>query len=272
MPNKNHALVALFALTAIGIGSLCISVFANEQQQQRTIMNDPRRGMITTLEARGPHPSIGDQAQTFDRFVGTWDCDYASFKEDGTTEHAKGEVIFGWVLDGRAVQDIWTWIDKDTSGERKLGTTVRFFDPKIGKWRTPRLLGQSCKDRGAIDSSFLSVDLEETRWSCYLHCRTEPFGHGFGAGVDINLAQGRVPGIDEPVRCPGGDDDDIARLHFALLIAGHASSLSLLHDNDFIVVVPVQFGPASWRRVHQKKGNVYPMFLPDKFMRHVDKR
>jgi hypothetical protein len=58
MPNKNHALVALFALTAIGIGSLCISVFANEQQQQRTIMNDPRRDMITTLEARGPHPSI----------------------------------------------------------------------------------------------------------------------------------------------------------------------------------------------------------------------
>jgi hypothetical protein len=90
MPNKNHALVALFALTAIGIGSLCISVFANEQQQQRTIMNDPQRDMITTLEARGPHPSIGDQAQTFDRFVGTWDCDYASFKEDGTTEHAKG--------------------------------------------------------------------------------------------------------------------------------------------------------------------------------------
>jgi hypothetical protein len=98
-------------------------------------MNDPRRDMITTLEARDPHPSMGDQAQTFDRFVGTWDCDYASFKEDGTTEHAKGEVIFGWVLDGRAVQDIWTWIDKDSSGERKLGTTVRFFDPKIGKWR-----------------------------------------------------------------------------------------------------------------------------------------
>jgi hypothetical protein len=135
MPNKNHALVALFALTAIGIGSLCISVFANEQQQQRTIMNDPRRDMITTLEARSPHPSIGDHAQTFDRFVGTWDCDYASFKEDGTTEHAKGEVIFGWVLDGHAVQDIWTWIEENSSGERKLGTTVRFFDPKIGKWR-----------------------------------------------------------------------------------------------------------------------------------------
>jgi hypothetical protein len=132
---KNHTHIGVIALTVNVFGSLSILLFANEQPRERTIMNDPRRDMITTLEARGPHPSIGDQAQTFDRFIGTWDCDYASFKEDGTTKHAKGEVIFGWVLDGHAVQDIWTWIEEDSSGERKLGTTVRFFDPKIGKWR-----------------------------------------------------------------------------------------------------------------------------------------
>jgi hypothetical protein len=44
-------------------------------------------------------------------------------------------VIFSWVLDGLAVQDIWTWIETHSTCERKLGTTVRFFDPKIGKWR-----------------------------------------------------------------------------------------------------------------------------------------
>jgi hypothetical protein len=132
---KNHTVIGLFALTVNVFGNLSSVLFANEEPRERTIMNDPRRDMITTLESRGPHPSIGDQAQTFDRFVGTWDCDYASFKEDGTTEHAKGEVIFGWVLDGRAVQDIWTWIENGSSGERKLGTTVRFFDAKIGKWR-----------------------------------------------------------------------------------------------------------------------------------------
>jgi hypothetical protein len=132
---KNHILTGLFAPAVNVFGNLSTLLFANEEPKQRTIMNDPRRDMITTLEARGPHPSIGDQAQIFDRFVGTWDCNYASFKEDGTTEHAKGEVIFGWVLDGRAVQDIWTCIEKDSTGERKLGTTVHFFDPKIGKWR-----------------------------------------------------------------------------------------------------------------------------------------
>ena len=135
MQKKKHTLIGFFSLTAIGFGSLSILLFATEEPRERTIMNDPRRDMITTLEARGPHASLGDQAKTFDRFVGTWDCDYATFKEDGATEHAEGEVVFGWVLDGRAVQDIWTWIEKDSTGERKLGTTVRFFDPKIGKWR-----------------------------------------------------------------------------------------------------------------------------------------
>jgi hypothetical protein len=88
---KNQTLIGLAALTAIGFGSLSILLFANEEPRERKIMNDPRRDMIITLEARGPHPSIGDQAKTFDRFVGTWDCDYASFKEDGITNTRKAK-------------------------------------------------------------------------------------------------------------------------------------------------------------------------------------
>ena len=72
----------------------------------------------------------------FDRFIGTWDCDYANFKEDGRTERSHGQVVFGWILDGRAVQDVWSWVDEDDpKKERKVGTTVRFFDSKTGKWR-----------------------------------------------------------------------------------------------------------------------------------------
>ncbi len=173
MRKKNHTLIGLFALTAIGFGSLSILLFANKEPRQGTIMNDPRRDMIATLEARGPHASLGDQARTFDRFVGTWDCDYANFKEDGTIEHAKGEVIFGWVLDGRAVQDVWTWIEKDSTGERKLGTTVRFFDPKIGKWRIvwidpvsyaiKILLGGAVGDRIVLEGT--TDDGVRMRWS-----------------------------------------------------------------------------------------------------------
>jgi hypothetical protein len=35
-----------------------------------------RLDMVTALEAVGPHPSLGDQAKVFGRFVGTWDVKY----------------------------------------------------------------------------------------------------------------------------------------------------------------------------------------------------
>ncbi|MGH9365252.1 MAG: hypothetical protein ACRD1B_08325 [Thermoanaerobaculia bacterium] len=37
---------------------------------------DPKQQMVAVLSASGPHASLGDQAQIWDRFVGTWDCDF----------------------------------------------------------------------------------------------------------------------------------------------------------------------------------------------------
>lgn len=96
---------------------------------------DPRRDMITTLAASGPHPSLGEEAGPFDRLVGTWDCDFSFHAEDGSVRLARGELKFGWILDGRAVQDIWISYPNDGKGERKIGTSVRFFDTKARVWR-----------------------------------------------------------------------------------------------------------------------------------------
>ncbi|MCI0415536.1 hypothetical protein L0222_22405 [bacterium] len=96
---------------------------------------DPRKAMITTLAASGPHSSIGDEARLFDRFVGAWDCDFTFYNDDGTTRHSSGEILFGWVLDGRVLQDIWITYPKDRTKERSIGTSVRFFDPKSKMWR-----------------------------------------------------------------------------------------------------------------------------------------
>lgn len=97
---------------------------------------DPRRDMISMLEASGPHPALGEAARLFDRFVGTWDCDFAFHADDGTVSHGAGEVLVGWILDGRAVQDIWIGYPKPGShAERTIGTTVRVFDAKAKLWR-----------------------------------------------------------------------------------------------------------------------------------------
>jgi hypothetical protein len=96
---------------------------------------DPRSDMIETLAASGPHPSLGEEGDVFGRLVGTWDCDYSFHDSDGSVRHAKGELKVGWVLDGRAIQDIWIRFPDDGKGERKIGTTVRFFDAKAKTWR-----------------------------------------------------------------------------------------------------------------------------------------
>ena len=94
---------------------------------------DSRREMIGVLPAPGPHPSLGDRAALFDHFVGTWDTDYTFYAADGTMSRRSGEVLFGWIIDGRALQDIW--ISYPTDAERDLGTTVRFYDAKTATWR-----------------------------------------------------------------------------------------------------------------------------------------
>jgi uncharacterized protein len=101
---------------------------------------DLRREMISALPAAGPNPSLGSEARVWDRFVGTWDCDYTFHAEDGTVTRAKGELLFGWIIDGHAVQDIWITYPQSPNGEREIGTSLRFFDPKSGIWRVVFIL------------------------------------------------------------------------------------------------------------------------------------
>src|SRR5881296_1408024 len=93
---------------------------------------DPRRDMIAVLPALGPHPSLGPQADLFGRFVGTWDADYSFIAEDGSIRHRRGEVLFGWVLDGHALQDIFLGYPESGSEERRMVTGLRWVDPKSG--------------------------------------------------------------------------------------------------------------------------------------------
>jgi hypothetical protein len=95
---------------------------------------DPRLDMVVTLRALGPHPSLGDQAQVFGRLVGTWDGEYTEFSKDGKATRSTGEWIFGWVMDGLAIQDLFIIHPSAAGKQRYIGTTLRFFDPKTKTW------------------------------------------------------------------------------------------------------------------------------------------
>ena len=95
----------------------------------------PREAMIRALGAPGPNPSLGEEAQTFDRLIGTWDADFSFRRDDGTVFHKKGELLFGWIMEGRAVQDLWIGYPTAENKERTIGTTIRFFDTALKQWR-----------------------------------------------------------------------------------------------------------------------------------------
>jgi hypothetical protein len=95
---------------------------------------DPRRDMVDLLAADRPHPSLGPDANLFGRFVGTWDADYSFLAADGTFHHKRGEVRFGWVLDGRALEDIFMTYPDSAGDERKMVAGIRWLNPQTGKW------------------------------------------------------------------------------------------------------------------------------------------
>lgn len=90
--------------------------------------------MIRQLQAAGPHASLGSGAEALGRLVGTWEVEYSFFPKDGKVKHKSGAYSAGWIMDGRALQDIWT---VDASGDRKqreIYTTLHYVDPKSGTW------------------------------------------------------------------------------------------------------------------------------------------
>lgn len=100
-----------------------------------------RQAMIRSLAADRPHPSLEEQAQAFDRFVGTWDGDFTHFTRDRTVlERYSGQVLFGWILDGRAMQDVWISDPSEGEPAGSLGTSIRFFDTAAGLWRVVWIL------------------------------------------------------------------------------------------------------------------------------------
>lgn len=77
-----------------------------------------------------PGQNSGDDTlKPFGQFVGSWQIKAKYYNPDGSERDAEGEVHFAWVLEGKAIQDVWC----TQKGGRLLaaGTTLRYFDPEI---------------------------------------------------------------------------------------------------------------------------------------------
>jgi hypothetical protein len=101
-------------------------------------------GLIAVLSANGPATDRAGELELYGQFVGDWDADIVTYGADGNRHQGKGEIHFGWVLEGRAIQDVWMIPRrKDRRPDGPImpvagnwyGTTIRVYDPTLKGWR-----------------------------------------------------------------------------------------------------------------------------------------
>ena len=166
-----------FAAWLIASLCLCASVSKGAPttgESGEIVAADPALDMVTALKARGPHPSLGAQAKVFGRLVGTWDVEYTDFKKDGKVTHRSGEFIVGWVMDGRAIQDVWIVDPSGARKDREVYTELRYYEPKSRTWPAtfvdPEHASVTKFTGGAVGDDRIVLDTQEfdgkdTRWS-----------------------------------------------------------------------------------------------------------
>jgi len=96
---------------------------------------------IEGLLSDGPNSELEEKLMLFGQFVGDWDIlEDRFYQSDGKPSLeqnlTRGELHWDWILDGRAVQDVWMSIDERTHKAIPEGTTIRFYDQKIDAWHS----------------------------------------------------------------------------------------------------------------------------------------
>jgi len=125
----------------MAIFSLCLSSCMNGNA---LMSNRKSSGLIAVLHADRPAPDRADALALYGRFIGDWDADIATYTPDGVRHHGQGEIHFDWILEGRAIQDVWMIPQqKDRVPHAPempvagnwYGTTIRVYDATLDAWR-----------------------------------------------------------------------------------------------------------------------------------------
>ncbi len=83
---------------------------------------------IKALHTDRPAADRADKMGLYGWLIGRWEMDAVIHGDDGTKHSGRGEIHFGWVLEGRAIQDVWILPGFF------YGTTLRVYDPGLDAW------------------------------------------------------------------------------------------------------------------------------------------
>jgi hypothetical protein len=100
--------------------------------------------LIDVLHSGSPAPDRADMLSLYGFLIGSWETTVVAHADDGASHTGRGEIHAGWVLEGRALQDVWMLPgrgQRTPGAPRQLpvtgdwyGTTLRVYDPGLDAW------------------------------------------------------------------------------------------------------------------------------------------
>jgi Ser/Thr protein kinase RdoA (MazF antagonist) len=113
--------------------------------QKRAPISGPSQSFIDALRADGPAPDRADKMGLYGWLIGAWEMDVVVHMANDSEYRGAGEIHFGWVLEGRAIQDVWITPSRESRGRGHrddpigaaanfYGSTFRIYDPGIDAW------------------------------------------------------------------------------------------------------------------------------------------
>jgi hypothetical protein len=101
-----------------------------------------KQDFIGLLAAPGRSPEIPEENDVYGWLVGSWNLEVLHYAAvDVLPMHIQGEAHFAWVMEGRAIQDLWIMprvSDRNSDlpkTNNMYGSTLRVWDPSIQAWR-----------------------------------------------------------------------------------------------------------------------------------------
>jgi hypothetical protein len=103
------------------------------------ITND---SFLEILSSTGRSTEISAEDDLYGWLIGSWDLDLKLHDDAGVVHDSRGEAHFSWVLEGRAIQDIFINPRRSERGpalakleSNWFGSTLRMYDPSHRNWR-----------------------------------------------------------------------------------------------------------------------------------------
>lgn len=96
--------------------------------------------LADVLGAEGPVRDRADGIGLYAPFIGSWQMEVIDYDRDGSRRTSKGEWHFAWVLEGRAIQDVFVVPSREErrpempTRDNRYGATVRVYDADADEW------------------------------------------------------------------------------------------------------------------------------------------